>query len=316
MKLIDLFEIRYGQKEYHNKENLDQGNVLLISSQSTDNGCYGFLDAKPKFKPPFVTVPSTGSIGFACVQLYGTEISVDDNTLVLLPLDKYVIEYLFYIAVAIRETRWKYSYGRLLTPPRIGSLEVEPPNKFKTDVNYKSLLLSLYPKKEKTKRDVVKKANFKETIITELFDLERGQFHAIDKLEQGNCPTISRVSTDNGLVGFYKKPSKAILYKNHFITISTVTGDAFLQFTPFIATDNVLICKPKTPLRVTSLVYIQALINKVKWRYSYGRQCYKRTFQKTVVYLPTTTDGKPDENYMESVVTSQPYWNHFQQKYL
>lgn len=70
------------------------------------------------------------------------------------------------------------------------------------------------------------------------------------------------------------------------------------------------------PLRITSLVYIQALINKVKWRYSYGRQCYKRIFQKTVIYLPITSDGKPDEDYMEATVTEQHYWEYFKQTYL
>lgn len=314
MRLSELFKIFYGQHELDNKENLDQGDGLLISSQAGDNGCYGFFDVKPRFMPPFITVPRTGSIGFACVQL--RECSVDDNVLVLEPLNSYATEYLFYIASAIRSTRWRYNYGRVITPERLGKLAVVAPEEFKTPVKYEDLLSALYPKRYNSQISNVKTPNFKETNVTELFELERGQFHALNKLEEGTCVTISRVSIDNGLVGFYKRPRKAVLYKDCFITISTVTGDAFLQFTPFIATDNVLICKPKIPLRITSLVYIQALINKVKWRYSYGRQCYKRIFQKTVVYLPVASDGRPDEDYMEAIVTAQPYWQYFKRKYL
>ena len=314
MKLSELFKIGYGQKEHHNKENLDYGNTLLISSQAANNGCYGFFEVEAKFKPPFITAPSTGSIGFACVQL--TKAAVADDALVLVPLKSYPKEYLFYIAVVIRETRWRYNYGRKITPKRLGSVEVRPPEEFKTNVNYEKLQSGLWPRGAGTNTKTLRKPQFKKTRITELFELERGQFHALNKLEVGACATISRVSTDNGLVGFYRRPKTAILYKDCFITISTVTGDAFLQFKPFIATDNVLICKPKMPLRITSLIYIQALINKVKWRYSYGRQCYKRIFQKAVIYLPITSDGKPDEDYMEATVTEQHYWEYFKQTYL
>ena len=83
MKLEQLFNINYGQREYHSKENLDNGETLLISSQGGDNGCYGFFDIEVKFKLPFITVPSTGSIGEAFVQLYPC--CVDDNCLVLIP---------------------------------------------------------------------------------------------------------------------------------------------------------------------------------------------------------------------------------------
>ena len=264
--------------------------------------------------PPFITVPSTGSIGIACVQL--TEAAVADDALVLIPLSKYSNEYLFYIAVFIRSARWRFNYGRKITPTRLGILNVISPNEFVTSTNYNLLNQSLFPQIDNVRKIRKVSASFKEVPLTDIFNLERGQFHAIDRLVEGDCPTISRVSTDNGLVGFYKKPLKATLYVDPFMTISTVTGDAFIQFTPFIATDNVLICKPKTPLKITTLVYIQALVNKVKWRYSYGRQCYKRVFQKTLIYLPITDKGNPDENYMEYVVTSLSLLVLFLNKYL
>ena len=51
-KIIDLFDIVYGQKEYHNKEWLDgdEGKNILISSKGLDNGVYGFFNIKNKFK--------------------------------------------------------------------------------------------------------------------------------------------------------------------------------------------------------------------------------------------------------------------------
>ena len=145
-------------------------------------------------------------------------------------------------------------------------------------------------------------------IFTDVFIPERGHFHAIDKLEPGECPTISRTSTDNGIVGFYKKPETAKIFESGFLTVSTVTGDAFLQHYPFIATDNVIICVPKQTLRKTTLVYIQAVINKIKWRYSYGRQPYKRILQKAEFFLPVNSKNKIDEDVIEKIVTEIPYW--------
>jgi len=314
MKLGDLFEIRYGQKEYHNKENLDKGDILVISSQASDNGCYGFFDAKPKFKAPFITAPSTGSIGYACVQL--VDCAVADDALVLTPLDKVAIEYLFYVAAAIRKSRWRYNYGRKITPQRLSLLDLIQPSKIQIQTTYSSFWKKYYPKKETKKLSFPEIYSLKEVAVTDLFTLERGDFHAIDRLEPGIYPTISRVSSDNGLVGFYKKPKNAKIYTDTLLTVSTVTGDTFLQFYPFIATDNVLLCFPKKKYRLTTLVYIQSAINKVKWRYSYGRQCYKRIFQKTAIHIPYDKSNEIDEDCMEQIVSMSDYWNYFKKQYL
>ena len=63
----NLFDIEYGQKEYHNKEWLEgnEGNSILISSKGDDNGIYGFFNIKPKYKKIIITVPSTGTVGHA-----------------------------------------------------------------------------------------------------------------------------------------------------------------------------------------------------------------------------------------------------------
>jgi hypothetical protein len=78
------------------------------------------------------------------------------------------------------------------------------------------------------------------------------------KLEEGQYTTVSRVSTNNGVTGFYKKPAKDNVLPKFTLTVSTVTGDAFIQHFPFIATDNVVVCFPKQPLKNTTLIYIQA----------------------------------------------------------
>lgn len=312
MKIKDLFDIRYGQKKYHNKENLDYGDCLLISSQAVDNGCYGFFDIMPKFNPPFITVPSTGSIGFAFVQLFPC--CVCDDALVLTPREIMTKEYLFYVTVAIRSMRWRFNYGRKITPSRLGRLQICSPEEIEIDVSFSDIFNRIYPQRALTEKSETKKPKMKDFLITELFDLERGQFHAINRLEEGKYPTVSRVSTENGVVGFHKKPKNAKVYPPYTLTVSTVTGDTFLQINEFIATDNVLVCVPKNDYEISTLLYIQATLNSSKWRYSYGRQPYKRIFQKTIVKLPIKEDGTIDDEYMRKVVTTQPYFQALLQK--
>jgi hypothetical protein len=313
MKRLDQqFTIKYGNKKLHNKEDLDEGNTLVISSKGGDNGFYGFFDALITIRKPVISVPSTGSVGEAFVQLHPC--AIDDNCLVLYPQRTFDMDYLFYIANEVRRAKWRFMYGRQITPYRLGKLEVLSEEEFKPTISWNELSQNLTPEKNPIKEMELTKPNLKQFKITDLFILQRGHFHAIDRLKSGVYPTISRISDNNGLVGFYEKPKKAEVFPKFLITVSTVTGDAFFQYYPFIATDNVVVCIPTREFRVTTLLYVQAALNKVKWRYSYGRQCYKGKLQKTVLSIPVNIKNEIDEDYIESIAVNQPYWRIFKQK--
>lgn len=111
------FDIMYGLKSLHNKDGLLPGRSLVISSSGMNNGCYGFFDFEGILQPPFVTVPSTGSIAVAHVQEWPC--GVTDDCLVLLPKEGVPHALLYVAAAAIRNERWRFSYGRKATPARI-----------------------------------------------------------------------------------------------------------------------------------------------------------------------------------------------------
>ena len=149
--------------------------------------------------------------------------------------------------------------------------------------------------------------------VNEVFDLCRGHFHSIADLDPGLYVTISRNSDDNGFDGMYDMPDEANLFPSGTITVSTVTGDAFVQPVSFIATDNVVMCTPKSTFnqfRPSSLMFAAQMLSDTKWRYSYGRQCYKTKYEDTPVYLPVTDSGTLDYGFMELMVESQPYWTY------
>lgn len=111
------FTIGYGQRELHSKDGLVPGPSLVVSSSGIDNGCYGFFDFDDLLRPPFVTVPSTGSIGEAAVQTLPC--GVVDDCLVLVPRAGVPIELLYVAAATLRHEAWRFDYGRKMTPKRI-----------------------------------------------------------------------------------------------------------------------------------------------------------------------------------------------------
>ena len=310
--LNELFEINYGQRIYHNKEDLKEGNTLLISSQGTDNGCYGFFDIGPNFKPPFITVPSTGSIGEAFVQNF--ECCVDDNCLVLTPKRNMSIEYLYYIAITIRLQKWRFVYGRQITPERLGKLKVKnTPETFKASLNFKEYVEIITP--EKGGRKPLGYAKSKtEYNLSNLFDIKSGDFHAKYKLEKGNIPLISCGEKNNGLVGFYNISKD----KQYFNTITVAYNGIPLttRFHPYIfgAKDDVAVCINSNDLRITTIIYIGMILNRMTWKFSYGRKCFQNKIKHLKISLPMDANGDLAEDYMEKCVKNASYWNFIEAK--
>lgn len=111
------FAIGYGQRELHSKDGLTEGPALIVSSSGMDNGCYGFFDFPDLLEPPFVSVPSTGSIGEAAVQT--RPCGVVDDCLILKPRHNVPLEMMYIAAATLRREAWRFDYGRKMTPKRI-----------------------------------------------------------------------------------------------------------------------------------------------------------------------------------------------------
>jgi predicted RNA methylase len=120
----EFFDIFYGQKELHSRDGIPPGESLIISPTEEYNGCYGWLFFEKLIQPPFITVAQTGSIGEAFVQM--EPCGVNDDCLILLPKDESLPLSCYLIAAAIiRLERWRFSYGRKLTPARIYPFRME-----------------------------------------------------------------------------------------------------------------------------------------------------------------------------------------------
>jgi|GEM_PF-515225 len=131
------FDIYYGQKELHSRDGIPPGETLVISPTEQYNGTYGWLTFDKLIQPPFITVAQTGSIGEAFVQ---TEpCGVNDDCLILIPKPEHELTEaeLFIAAAIIRLERWRFSYGRKLTPSRIVGFKMERISELEKEVSDK-----------------------------------------------------------------------------------------------------------------------------------------------------------------------------------
>jgi hypothetical protein len=113
------FDLYYGQKALHSRDGMMPGDTLIVSPTEQYNGCYGWLAFDDLIDAPFITVAGTGTIGEAFVQTEAC--AVNDDCLILLPKEDHALPVatLFIAAAQIRQERWRFNYGRKLTPARI-----------------------------------------------------------------------------------------------------------------------------------------------------------------------------------------------------
>jgi len=293
-----LFDVYWGQKEYHNKENLESGNTLLVSSKGTDNGCYGFFDIPIKYVDviPFITVPSTGSIGEAFVQ--NIPCSVDDDCLILISKEKMNITKLYQIAYQIRKNKWRYNYGRKITPRRLKKQIVVLED---TKIEYETLTKNIMPKK-KQKEKIPEPKNIKLVRLTELCTITKKQGQPLNSINlEGDTPYVSSTSSENGVVAFTDEKPNARA-KSLTVAKDGNDGCSFFQPYDFITSHHTYILTPKNNYPSYLLLYIGAVIKRRCYCYNHYYPLSKKHLEQLEIPMPLNIKKNYDFEYMEKIV--------------
>ena len=224
---------------------------------------------------------------------------------------------LVYVAAMLNSMRWRFSYGRKCFRAKFRKMEDIPVvihnGSVQIDESFINKMVNIKQLDTRPKLRPMRRKNLFPTIkwetkpLNEIFNLVRGDFHSLTDLGEGTCATISRTEKDNGVVGYFEQPEGSVKHPPGLVTVSTVSGDAFVQVEDFIATDNVIVCVPHHKMRATTAFFIASMINHQKWRYGYGRQCYKKKLSSLAVQLPWK-NGIIDESAIEKTVSRQLYW--------
>ena len=304
-----LFDIKSG--DFHATRDLDSGSVPLISCGDFDNGFIGYYDVpETKRYKNKITVAYNGQP--LTVKYHPYEFAAKDDIGVLIPKEEMSESLQLLVAARLNMAKWRYSYGRKCFKQKLEDFEIELPDQELADTlrlsgNTKVDKWETFVPEKRSKATQLPDIQWRQVLLSDLFGLQRGDFHSITDLSPGEYPTVSRLTSNNGIAGNYEKPANARVYPAGSITVSTVGADAFVQLVDFIATDNVIVCVPKIELSNESICFIASMINQQKWRYSYGRQPYKAKLERVKIYLPF--NGQTiNEAAIQAVFSRSPYW--------
>ena len=164
-------------------------------------------------------------------------------------------------------------------------------------------------------------------IIKNLFDvnLSKGDIK-IDDVATGTVPLVSSGETNNGIVAYIDcgGDGKAEIFDGNMLTVDMFCN-AFYQREEFYAVShgriNVLV--PKFDMDQYIGLFISAIINKEKYKYSYGRAVYSNVIANMEIKLPIQKSGNqpiinevcdfsdkgyvPDWEWMRNYIKSLPY---------
>lgn len=304
----DLFWVRSGDIHAADKE-LAPGDIPLVSCGDVNHGLVGYFQIPNEQQyEDALTVAYYGSIPLT-VKYRPYRFGAKDDIGVLEPKDPMSPRILLYVAALLNARRWRYSYGRKCFKRKLEAVEIVMPK----DHSYVERLLGRIPLDKRpciatrTPSHSVRTSEWVERRLDDLFDLTHGDFHSLKGLAAGPFATVSRTEADNGVVGYFEQPDGSTLHPPGLITVSTVSGDAFVQMERFQATDNVVVLLPRQSMQRTTSYFIAAMINGQKWRYGYGRQPYIGKLSALTIRLPWHSDAL-DETAIEHMVESQPYW--------
>ena len=205
------------------------------------------------------------------------------------------------------QVRWRFSWSRQVTVDRLRSVLIPD-----TLPEPGATVSEVLPPVCSTSRGRWS-LNPKTYRLEELFDLTPGYYHALNQLEAGPVPVISCSGVDNGIAGYYSVSASSLHRAK--LTIALNGSPLLTAWHPytFAGKDDVAVCTPKTPLRVTTLCFIQALMNRERWRYSYYRKCYLGKLERFNIQLPSKDDGI-DEETIAAIVETSPYWDYISRR--
>lgn len=315
--LDEIFNRRVYKGDIHESNILDPGNTPLIGCGFENNGVEGYFDIDDA--TVYKNAISITCDGHPLTAYYHTyEFATKDNVVVCIPPENMSINVIYYILYVINSERWRFSYGRKCYYKKMKKLRFPFPvnNKDDLDTAYIENMIkvdfnTILPTKNVIKCEM-ENPLFKEFIIgTDLEETTPGDYHSTEELDPGKTPLISCGDTENGLVGYFDIPEDT-LYRNTFtIAYNGKPLTTKFHLVPFGAKDDVAVFKNSKNFSVQTLLFIGAMLNLQRWRFSYGRKCYNKKLKMQKILLPADEEGNINEDYIKKLVSKSPYWKYF-----
>jgi hypothetical protein len=270
----DFFEAEYGDGEFESKSGLLPGVTPLIASGAKNNGVYGLFNI-PATKQNVISVARTGSVCSAFFHGYPCEISSD--ALVLRPHGRQSAAEMIWFAQVISLNRFRFTFGRKVTPVRVKNLEVPEVPKLLPSVHDVAESVSDEFKQLTflTARSSSQTADWK--TVDDLFDIVAGNSFSLANLARdiSGVNFVSRRTKNNGVSARVARtnvdpfPAGCLT-----VALSGAGGvmETSVQTAQFYTAFHVAVLTPKIPMSLEEKLFCAQAVRLNRFRYGFGRQ--------------------------------------------
>jgi hypothetical protein len=282
------------------------GDVAYVGNGLSDNAVSGFVTPRHNDKVFDFAGIAISAFCEASVQVppYVACGRAGNGVAVLQPKASMTTAQMAYIAAYINmAVRWRFNWYRQTTVKRIESLTV--PDTFPDTIHFD--VASELPFATLHEGPAWNAVDFSPRTIGSLYELVPGEYHSLAALGDGPVPVVSCGDADNGISAYCSVPS--YLHRSRLTIAFNGMNTLTAKYHPyqFAAKDDVAVCEPREPLKVTTQLFIAVMLNRERWRYSYYRKCFIEKLERVQILLPSK-DGLLDEATVASVMEATPYW--------
>ncbi len=286
-------------------ESYEPGEVAFVTNGLANSGVLGFVTPKAGDKVFGFTGIVLSAFLEATVQVpaFIARGNGGSGLIVLEPRQPMPVAKLGHIAAYINSAlRWRFSWYRQATVSRVKHLVVPTPENAADAFKISALM--------PTRTDgatIPAKLKYAPFSLGGLYELRPGDYHSLSDLQRGDIPIISCGGLNNGVAGFVSVPPEHVYSNRLTIAFNGSTLTAKHHPYDFAAKDDVAICFPKQPLRLTTELFIQVMLGRERWRFSYYRKCYRQKLERMTVLLPVRK-GSINEDAIQTVMKATSYW--------
>lgn len=319
----DLFDIHPTKTiEGVNAEMCNGGKTPLVVNQSYNNGVAGMCNFEPTERGGIITFSDTWEgntffyqpedfIGFAHVQGMYPKQYITPKCM------------LFLCTMLDFDARGRFSYGRKKRRDIIAEVRLKLPADNEDNPDWEAMELyidSLHHKPLTTKN---KSDNAFELDVENWKEFRFGDLisniykaRAINKDDltlasdfQHSIRYITRTEENNGceLLADVRMVDEQNIENGNAISIGDTTATCFYQDEKFITGDHMVVVRANNWLNKYTALFVLAILNNERYKYSYGRAFLMDRIKETIVKLPATSTGSPDWQFMENYIKAQPY---------
>lgn len=326
----ELFNICYGNQFDFSKMELSENGINFISRGSTNNGFVAkvspYDDTEP-FSEGLITVTMGGSYLLASF-VQPSPFYTAQNIKVLTPKVHMDLSVKLFYCAAIQHNRFRYhSHSREanstfddILVPDITEVPTWVPTYYFDNVKNDRI---------DDKEISLNTSRWNWFRYDEIFEIHKGFYNKKPENHTGNnIPFIGAIDNNNGVSEYYdvqdveeasktgddnNAPLSEKIFEGNCITVSNngSVGYAFYQAKPFTCTHDVnplyLHSKWNQELNPYIALFLCSLIEKERYRWTYGRKWRPKRMPSSLIKLPVDNTGNPDWQFMEDYIKSLPY---------